>query len=136
MSRYAWSGVVLLCAVLPLSVHAQVLEQLIASALASHPSAQGQRALVQSAEALSSPHTGLLVFSLGTLTSHAYACASETGPDARQYPRAHDPRQPHFHSHEDSRVALEWRRRGACRRATPTAPSFENRWLSTPAVAS
>ncbi len=51
MSRYAWSGVVLLCAVLPLSVHAQVLEQLIASALASHPSAQGQRALVQSAEA-------------------------------------------------------------------------------------
>ena len=51
MSRYAWSGVVFLCAVLPLSVHAQVLEQLIASALASHPSAQGQRALVQSAEA-------------------------------------------------------------------------------------
>jgi outer membrane protein, adhesin transport system len=51
VSRYAWSGVVLLCAVLPLSVHAQVLEQLIASALASHPSAQGQRALVQSAEA-------------------------------------------------------------------------------------
>ncbi len=51
MSRYAWSGVVLLCAVLPLSVHAQVLEQLIASALASHPSAHGQRALVQSAEA-------------------------------------------------------------------------------------
>jgi len=51
VSRYAWSGVVFLCAVLPLSVHAQVLEQLIASALASHPSAQGQRALVQSAEA-------------------------------------------------------------------------------------
>ncbi len=35
MSRYALSGVVLLRAVLPLSVHAQVLEQLIASALAS-----------------------------------------------------------------------------------------------------
>lgn len=51
MSRSAWSSVVLLCAVLPLSVHAQVLEQLIASALASHPSGQGQRALVQSAEA-------------------------------------------------------------------------------------
>ncbi len=51
MSRYVWSGVVWLCAVLPLSVHAQVLEQLIASALASHPSAQAQRALVQSAEA-------------------------------------------------------------------------------------
>ena len=51
MSRYVWSGVVWLCAVLPLSVHAQILEQLIASALASHPSAQAQRALVQSAEA-------------------------------------------------------------------------------------
>ena len=53
MSRSAWSGVVLLCAVWAAagSVHAQVLEQLIASALASHPSAQGQRALVQSAEA-------------------------------------------------------------------------------------
>ena len=47
MSRYVWSGVVWLCAVLPLSVHAQILEQLIASALASHPSAQAQRALVQ-----------------------------------------------------------------------------------------
>lgn len=53
MSRSAWSGIVLLCAVWAAagSVHAQVLEQLIASALASHPSAQGQRALVQSAEA-------------------------------------------------------------------------------------
>jgi adhesin transport system outer membrane protein len=51
VSRYVWSGVVWLCAVLPLSVHAQVLEQMIASALASHPSAQAQRALVQSAEA-------------------------------------------------------------------------------------
>ena len=35
----------------PLLAHAQRLEQLINSALASHPSAQGQRALVQSAEA-------------------------------------------------------------------------------------
>ena len=34
-----------------LPVHAQRLEQLINSALASHPSAQGQRALVESAEA-------------------------------------------------------------------------------------
>jgi len=33
------------------SAHAQRLEQLINSALASHPSAQGQRALVQSAAA-------------------------------------------------------------------------------------
>ena len=32
-------------------MHAQRLEQLIASALTSHPSAQGQRALVQSAQA-------------------------------------------------------------------------------------
>jgi adhesin transport system outer membrane protein len=35
---------------LPLSAQAQVLERLIASALASHPAAQGQRALVQSAK--------------------------------------------------------------------------------------
>ena len=38
-------------ALLPLSAQAHVLEQLIASSLASHPAAQGQRALVQSAEA-------------------------------------------------------------------------------------
>ena len=42
---------VFLTALLPLSVHAQALEQLIASALASHPSMQGQRALVRSSEA-------------------------------------------------------------------------------------
>jgi adhesin transport system outer membrane protein len=41
----------LLLALLPVSAYAQPLEHLIASALASHPSAQGQRALVQSAEA-------------------------------------------------------------------------------------
>ena len=41
----------LLLALLPASAYAQPLEHLIASALASHPSAQGQRALVQSAEA-------------------------------------------------------------------------------------
>ena len=35
--------VVCLWLLLPLSAHAQVLEHLIASALASHPSAQGQR---------------------------------------------------------------------------------------------
>jgi adhesin transport system outer membrane protein len=40
-----------LAALLPLSAQANVLEQLIASSLASHPAAQGQRALVQSAEA-------------------------------------------------------------------------------------
>jgi adhesin transport system outer membrane protein len=50
-SRHAWLWCLCLTAWLPLSADAQVLEQLIASALASHPSAQGQRALVQSAEA-------------------------------------------------------------------------------------
>ena len=51
-SRHVWVGVaVCFCALLPLASRAQGLEQLIATALASHPSAQGQRALVQSAEA-------------------------------------------------------------------------------------
>ena len=51
-SRHVWGWVaVCLCAFLPLDSRAQGLEQLIATALASHPSAQGQRALVQSAEA-------------------------------------------------------------------------------------
>lgn len=36
---------------LPLAAHAQVLGQLIAQAVASHPAAQGQRALLESAEA-------------------------------------------------------------------------------------
>ena len=40
-----------LAVLLPLSVQAQVLEQLIASSLTSHPAAQGQRALLQSAQA-------------------------------------------------------------------------------------
>lgn len=40
-----------LTAWLPVPVHAQGLEQLIASVLVSHPSAQGQRALILSAEA-------------------------------------------------------------------------------------
>ena len=40
-----------LCALLPLPAQAQVLEKLIASALASHPAAQGQRALVESSQA-------------------------------------------------------------------------------------
>ena len=51
-SRHVWGWMaVCLCAFLPLDSRAQGLEQLIATALASHPSAQGQRALVQSAEA-------------------------------------------------------------------------------------
>ena len=51
-SRPGWIALfVCLCALLPLSAQAQVLEQLIASALASHPSAQGQRALVESSQA-------------------------------------------------------------------------------------
>ncbi len=40
-----------LAVLLPLSVQAQVLEQLIASSLTSHPASQGQRALLQSAQA-------------------------------------------------------------------------------------
>ncbi len=51
-SRPGWIALfVCLCALLPLSAQAQVLEQLIAAALASHPAAQGQRALVESAQA-------------------------------------------------------------------------------------
>ena len=52
ISRQVWIGVVVgLVALLPLAAHAQVLEQLIAAALASHPSTQGQRAQLASAEA-------------------------------------------------------------------------------------
>ena len=52
-SRHVWGWMaVCLCAFLPLDSRAQGLEQLIASALATHPSTQGQRALVQSAEAV------------------------------------------------------------------------------------
>ena len=49
--RQLRGAVIFLSALFSLPVQAQVLEQLINSALASHPSAQGQRALVQSAAA-------------------------------------------------------------------------------------
>ena len=48
---WAWlMGLSALLFLLPLPAPAQVLEQLIVSALASHPTAQGQRALVQAAQ--------------------------------------------------------------------------------------
>ena len=49
LARAGLCAAVLFAGSLP--AHAQRLEQLINAALASHPSAQGQRALVQSAEA-------------------------------------------------------------------------------------
>jgi len=52
MKRHRWIAVLqCLGALLPLTAQAQVLEKLIASALDSHPLAQGQRAQLESAEA-------------------------------------------------------------------------------------
>lgn len=52
MSRLGWTSALIGVGVmLHLTAQAQALDQLIATAIGSHPSAQGQRALLESAEA-------------------------------------------------------------------------------------
>ena len=74
-SRPGWIALfVCLCALLPLSAQAQVLEQLIASALASHPAAQGQRALVESSQAgVDSARWQFLSFPRSSVGTHPMA---------------------------------------------------------------